>query len=321
MNTNEALKFLKNDLVQVTEPNPAEIAEIVKHVIGGTSLREFGAKVGISASTLSRIINGKITKPLNAETLMKIVESSGTSSKDMITLYEEIARANGMTSTVIQKKMLREMEIEKYRDKLRSTVKDTIYTVLLAKLAERGNWVNRQKEDYDLDVQAGFLKNITEMGILYDTRMDITHEGEHYTWILWLFPYSREDYSSGSFKPRRLANQLVRELSPVFLTDSWKPELYADAKLTFCFADEDLFNYFCHILSAAKLNNRFSAVLTNPKDLRYLKEELFPSANYPNCISLFSLPPVLSITDEISDVAEEITENNYLIYDEENEEA
>lgn len=316
MKANESLEYIKNDLVQVAEPNPTDLAEIVKRIVGSTPLREFGNKAGMSASTLSRIMNGKITKPLNAETLMNIVESTGTSGKEMVDLYEEMAKANGMMSKVIQKKMLQEMKMEKHQIILRKNVKELMFTILLARLAERGNWVNAQKDDFDLDVQGGCLKNITEMGIRYDTRMDITHEGEHYTWILWLFPHSEEDFPRGGFNPKSLANQLVRGLSPVFLADSWQPELYVDTKLTFCFADEAVFESFCNVLSGAKLNNRFSAILIDPKELRIFKEELFPSSNYPNSISLFSFPPMMNITDEISDVAEEVAENDYLIYEE-----
>ena len=318
MKANESLEEIKNDLVQVAEPNPTDLAEIVKRVVGSTPLREFGAKAGMSAATLSRIMNGKITRPLNVETLMNIVVSSDTSGKEMVNLYEEIAMANGMTSKSIQKKVFAEMEMEKQRNYHQSRAKKLMFMILLTTLAERGNWFNRQKDDLDLDGQGGYLKNITEIGLHYDTGMDIRYKEENYTWILWLFPYSEESYPSGNFDPKRIANQLVRELSPVFLADSWKPELYADAKLTFCFANEALFECFCNALSGAKLNNRFSAILIDLNGIRYSKEELFHSANYPNTISLFSLPKVLSITDDISDVAEEITENEFIIYDEEN---
>ena len=316
MNTNESFELIKNDLVQITEPNPEDIAEIVKRIIGGTPLREFGSKAGVSASTLSRIINGKISKPLSMATLVSIVMGANASSKEMTDLYIEMARANGMMSRAEQKVLYHQMEEHKQRNNLQSALKEMIFTILYARLIERGINVNEDDKDYLFDLKGGFLKNITEMGIRYDIRMNVMFKGEHYTWILWAFPYTENDYPKGSYNPKKIASKLVRELSPVFLTDSWVPELYADAKLTFCFADGALFECFCNVLTGAKLSNRLSAVLINTEDPRYIQERIFPSANYPDSISLFSLPPVMSINHESLDVEEEVTGNDYLIYDE-----
>ena len=320
MNANESLELIKNDLVQVTEPNPAEIAEIVKRVVGGTPLREFGAKAGVSASTLSRIINGKITKPLTVETLMNIVVSAGASSKETAALYKEMARANGMMSRSEQKVLKNHMELRKQREELHGSVKAMISTVIIARLAERGVSINPEGDDNAFVMAGGYIKNITEMGIRYDFGMDIESKMERYTWIFWAFPQSEDDYSDGSFNPRALSNQLMRELSSIFLADSWKPELYAAAKLTFCFVDWQLFECFCHLLAGAKLHNRFSAILIDPEDYFVKEERLFESADYPNSESLFNLPPVMSITQDIDDVAEEITGNDFLIFEVQGEE-
>ena len=149
--------------------------------------------------------------------------------------------------------------------------------------------------------------------------MDVESESEKYAWVIWAFPQSEEDYSDGSFNPRQLASQLMRELSPVFLADSWTPDLYSEAKITFCFVDWQLFECFYRLLNGAKLNNRFSAILIDQETLDVQEERILPSAGFPDSTSLFDLPPVMSITHDSADVAEEITGEDFLIFDEDGE--
>jgi len=319
MKASEALELIKNDLVQVTEPDPEELAEITKRAIGSTPLREFGAKAGVSASTLSRIMNGKITKPLTAETLLNIVVSSVAAAEEPSALLKELARANGMMSRSEQKALHQHLGLRKQRDQLHVSVKRVMSTTLLARLVERGVGLNGDGDD-DFDVGGGYIKNVTEMGIRYDFRLDVESKSEKYTWVIWAFPQSEDDYSDGNFNPRQLASQLVRELSPVFLADSWTPDLYSAAKITFCFVDWQLFECFCHLLNGAKLNNRFSAILIDQEALNIQEERILPSASFPDSTSLFDLPPVMSITHDSADVAEEITGEDFLIFDEDGEE-
>ena len=109
-------------------------------------------------------------------------------------------------------------------------------------------------------------------------------------------------------------------MSPVFLADSWTPDLYSEAKITFCFVSWQLFECFCHLLNGAKLNNRFSAILIDKDALNVQEERILPSASFPDSTSLFDLPPVMSITHDSADVAEEITGEDFLIFDEDGEE-
>ena len=320
MKASEALELISSDLVQVTEPDPDELAEAVKKAIGTSPLREFGAKAGMSASTLSRIMNGKITKPLTVETVLNIVVSSDASPDDTVGLLRELARANGMMSKSEQHTLRQHMGLRKQRDELHRSMKKVMSTTLLARLAERGVALNNDGDGEDFDVGGGYIKNVTENGIRYDFRLDAESKEEKYTWVLWAFPQSEEDYSDGSFNPRQVANQLLKELSPVFLADAWTPDLYAEAKLTFCFVDWQVFMIFCHLMDGAKLNNRFSAILIDADALNVKEERLFPSADYPDSTSLFDLPPVMSFTHDFADVAEELTGDDFLIFDDSGEE-
>lgn len=317
MNASEALELITNDLVQVTEPDPDELAEAVKKAVGTTPLREFGAKAGQSASTLSRLMNGKLTKPLTAETLLNIAASSNI--EDTASLLRELARANGMMSRSEQQALRQHMSLRRERDEFHGSMKRVMSTVILARLAERGVSLREEGDGRTLDVAGGFIKNVSEDGIRYDFKLDVDSAASKYTWVLWAFPQAEEDYSDGSFNPRRLSNLLMRELSPVFLADQWTPTLYEGAKLSFCFVDWQLFECFCHLLSGARLNNRFSAILIDQDALSIKEERVFPSIAFPDCASMFDLPPIMSITQDIDDVAEELTGDDFLIFEEDGE--
>ena len=73
---NGAIKVLKSDLVQVERPDEQEVASLVQKAKGKRTLKESADLTRISASTLSRIMNGKITRPLSLEIIVRIIWNS-----------------------------------------------------------------------------------------------------------------------------------------------------------------------------------------------------------------------------------------------------
>ena len=73
-------------------------------------------------------------------------------------------------------------------------------------------------------------------------------------------------------------------------------------------------------MDGAKLNNRFSAILIDQEALSVKEERSFPAANFPDSTSLFDLPPIMSFTHDFADVAEELTGDDFLIFDDSEEE-
>jgi len=310
--TNEALELIKNDLVQVTDPDPDELAEVVKKLIGSTPLREFGARIGVSAATLSRIINGKISKPLPVNTLFSIVLNTDNDSDETGTLFWQLARANGMMSQAEQRSIRQYIGLSKKRAKIHANIKKMMSMTLIAGLAVRGVSINGEGDGEEYIADGGYIKNVTEMGLRYDFRFYVDTTDSKYTWVLWAFPQSEEDYSDGSFDPRSLASKLLRELSPVFLADSWIPDLYNEMKLSFCFVDRQLFECFCNLVADAKLNNRYSAILVDIDEIDIKEERVFISAIYPDSKSLFDMPRITNTT--IADFEEGLSEDDFLIY-------
>ena len=90
------------------------------------------------------------------------------------------------------------------------------------------------------------------------------------------------------------------------------PELYKDYKISFCFADDTLYDLFLLSLSQAKFNNRFSAILINDGKCRFEEEHQFESADHSDETSLLDLPPTIGISYSDNGVVEELTGNDFI---------
>ncbi len=301
------LRKIYLDTVQVTEPDVKKFAELFRQIIGDQTLREYGSKLEMSASTLSRMLNGKINKPLPSETLLKIVETSNVPKKDYLDLYKELARANGMMLKAEEHYIRQFINAFTQRNDMHKSVKELMSTIILARLAERGVAI-KGTENVDIFASSGCLKNVTELDIRYDFNLDVATKQQQFTWVFWTFPQTKEDFVKESFEPRNIANKLIKELSPVFLADAWNPKLYSETKISFCFVDGALFDNFCSLLTGAKLNNRFSAVLIDEDNCSIKNEYIFASADHINEKSLFDLPPVTSFTPSKSEGDKEIVD-------------
>ena len=83
------------DYVQVRTPDKAALANCVNRAKGQSrTMAQFADDCQISASTLSRIVNRKITNPLSIDIIIKIFENRAEAQDEH--LLEALARANGL---------------------------------------------------------------------------------------------------------------------------------------------------------------------------------------------------------------------------------
>ena len=80
---------------QIRTPDYARLASLVSQAKGpDRTMAQFAETTGIGASTLSRLVNLNIKKPLSMETIIKIYEGRANAEDEY--LLEALARANGM---------------------------------------------------------------------------------------------------------------------------------------------------------------------------------------------------------------------------------
>jgi len=75
------------------EPNIQELAALTDKARGGRTVTEFAAQCGVNASTMSRIINGKISSPISDELLVAIAANADPGSE---VTFEALLNAHGV---------------------------------------------------------------------------------------------------------------------------------------------------------------------------------------------------------------------------------
>ncbi len=79
-------------LEKVSEADPKELARIVTIIKGFGTAADLAKKIHVNPSTISRIVNGKLSGPISEDTLKKLAELI---SPDMEITKEQLFKANG----------------------------------------------------------------------------------------------------------------------------------------------------------------------------------------------------------------------------------
>lgn len=303
------VKTLESDYVWVTEPDKEEVSSLVLKAKGdGRTMKEFAEATGISAPTLSRIVTGKMNKPLSLEAIVAIVNQSESNTlKTMV----QLARACGYVSRSQHKLMKETVKLNSTRNEVYIQVKKNMFAIIIAELFTRGLTAAPENFDYD----EGQLLIVTEKTMNYDFAFETNGENENYTWIFFSFPQSTEDFKISNMSSENIARNILRDLSTVFLTDAWTPEQYKGFKISFCFVDKEIYNHFCYLVSNGVLNNRFSAILLDLDKSTLIEEKNFESNKMTD--SVFDRKKVMAINFADEDILSENGDSNYKFVSEE----
>lgn len=199
---------------------------------------------------------------------------------------------------------------EKLRDTRNSaydTVSFLMRTVIIAELFKRGGDTDKgifEAEPSELQTSMG-------QTLRDDFAITITSEKEKYDWSFFFFPQMTEDFKINGITAEKLTRNVIRELSPIFLTDSWKTEEYKGYKISFCFVDEEIFSDFCQAIADAKLNNCFFAILIDIESYHFVEEREFQSEVMYS--SIFELPIRRVISFNNDEVTDKVGETNFLL--------
>ena len=103
------MKENQEEYIQIGLPDTKRLAQMIEEGRGfDRTMAQYADACGVSAATLSRIVNGKITKPVATELIEKLAENSCYSSP---LIFENMMAANGMQkkSVYMSLKAKREM--------------------------------------------------------------------------------------------------------------------------------------------------------------------------------------------------------------------
>lgn len=297
----------RNEYEQIRTPDFAVIASLVNRAKGqARSMAQFAEDTKIGPSTLSRIVNGKSTKPLSKDVIIKIYENR--SEMDDVLLLDSLARANGMFPKDFAERVKvsdrfaakRNEEISRERMMKNSLIAGVaacgipvsqVVNTPLYRASVVPAYFPRKRGDFVLELAENPDSNIRR------------------TWTFFLFPHIHDEADDERhLSVRQIVRSIFDRINGWFVLDAWgSPALMGD-KFSFAFVDEDIFREFIDALQDAKLHTEMTALLMDTQTFAVAKEVWLPGEyeQWTN-ISIFEMPaPVMNDdNDEFYDDDEE----------------
>lgn len=261
--------------IQAYLPRKEELTKMLKEFKGdGRTMAEFSEVTGISTSTLSRILNGNLVKPLTEKTILAIYNNR---SKDANSTLDQFFYANGMIRADKEGQDHISMSDVSRLYKEEERAKETIILTLY----RHGFGMRKGKNDNEIGGQSIILPRSESEGNDFMIPVDFSVMPDGIEGITQI--YYRMCFDS-LFKPEERVSiqkdelflsirDVLRRSAEVFLVDAWHPEMLDQTVYTWVFASEGEYNSFKGLLSEAKLNSSMTVALVDIENKTIVKEE------------------------------------------------
>lgn len=254
------------EYVQVQAPDIIRLGEYVTRAKGiNRTMAQFAEECGVGASTLSRIANGKIRKPLSEDVIRAIYEHRDPKSGVSLDL---LMRLNGFRDKDAYEKRSESYarEIGRREEILNRErkMKNTIVTALL----DRNVPVVRIREIIG-NRKSG---EPYEHPIWFDFAFEVEDAVEK-EWYFETFPQQGADKRQSPV----LTDRLMTRANRIFLQDAWSPMKFMNKKISFLFCDERIFEYFLALYERAPIQCSVTAILIDTDAERIVKEKWMSS--------------------------------------------
>lgn len=277
-----------DNYIQTRTPDVSELANLIRKAKGiNRTMSEFAEVCGVSASTFSRIANGKITQPLSLEILAKICLNA---DPDAGVYIRNLTVANGMvTKDFLSRKDSRGLNSQK--DEQRFSVENEMKNIISAALLERGLAIAYQKR---IHISEGVPAIASGCG-----RGNLLVRIQGYEPSYW--KYKTMSYTGikrcvvGNSPSEGIdyeceADFMFHDEAEYFLLDAWEPEKLCKVKMTYVFPDREIYEAFYKKVENAGVHNWISIVLIDLKLRCVIEERFLHRVDGKTCSSVFELP-------------------------------
>lgn len=275
------------DLVQLTEMNPKALAALLVEAKGPSrSMAEYAKACGVNASTLSRILNGKITRPVSVDMLKKLFENRDPSATFTL---EQFASANGMVTSEARDNAIE--QTRKSSERIYNHYRH-ISKIITNDLFDRGITMRRipsptDEEDEDIGSLL-FSKRVHA-----DIALEADYDDHTVRWMFQIVPFIFKKPISDE-DAILYVHQIISNFSKLFLRDVWEPNENAGEQYTIVVANGKIYNFLIKGLSNIHFHHTFTAVLVDAREDKVIEETQLGVAEASNFVSLFELSPASS---------------------------
>lgn len=275
---------------QIRTPDYALLANLLNKAKGPErAMAQFAEDTQIGASTLSRIVNLNIKKPLSIDTIVAIYEARA--NKEDTYLLESLARANGLFPGDYAERVKSRHDFAARRNeevnRERMMKNALIAGVVACGIQVKGIVDNPRLRQEKIPMLYPIRYGDFMLDLCSESNITIIKE-----WAFYLFPRLRNRQDEERVRSVRSEIHMIMEkISVWFLLDAWEPDEVKGMKVSFVFVDEELFEGMKETLQRAKLHNEMSLILMDADDYRVIKEVWIPG-DYEQLsnISVFEIP-------------------------------
>lgn len=282
------------EYVQTRIPDKLRLSELLKKCKGSDrTMAQYAEECGtISPSTLSRILNGKITKPLTIEFLKTIYDHRDPKAD---VSFHALCSANGMIDKETLERRSRGDAQRRFDSK--RDLENNIRSFICNELFDRGVTL---KSGYRFlsrglvgeDGKAQFLP----YGIIRksDFMISLPEMKEDAMWAFVICPYTEAENECErdfSFSMERF----IERVEPNLLYDAWgidgkgTADSEHEIKTSFVFCDERYYNTFRKLMEKVVFHTSMTTILVDVKNQSVLCEEWLNSPRKNKHVSLFEL--------------------------------
>jgi transcriptional regulator with XRE-family HTH domain len=301
-----------NEYEQIRTPDFARIGDYVNIAKGrDRSMAQFAESTGIGASTLSRIVNGRSTKPLSKEVIVKIYEARA--DQDYVHLLDYLARANGMFPKEFAERVKTRDHFAAKRNEEISR-EHMMKNALIAGAVSFGVPISQviSQPIYRTGIFKTYMPRKRGNFVLELAPID-NNVRERYSWTFFLYSHIHDELDDERhLSVKQIVYNIIERASGWFLMDAWGNDIVKGDKFSFCFVDEAIFQQFVDALQEAKLHTEMTAILMNPTNFTVEREVWLPG-QYDRLTetSVFLTPaPTTSDEDDYYAYEPEDTEDN-----------
>lgn len=280
-----------NKYVQFTEPDKAALATLLEACKGPErTMAQFAEACSISASTLSRILNRNITKPLSEDMLKSIYEHRVDGCKVGM---DELYRANGMLHTEERNRFTSRIENRRMMEERENIAQLTIITELLKRsyaVKADFSWENGRAEirSARTEKERGDIPFYYSLGVT----LPELHDLSEWAFQIYIGPVLGASHLVNRpvvYNVKSTIRRMIQMRSDIFLIDAWQPERLRGMKYSWVFTDSGLYDAFRDYTRTAKLNNAMSTILIDLDEQVVLKEEWMNCPMKDEYASLFKV--------------------------------
>lgn len=268
----------RKEYVIARTPDKMRLANLINMAKGpNRTMAQFAELCNVSASTLSRAVNGKITKPLAQELIYALVENA---AEDIS--IDSFMRANGM----LEKEMIERRAMhghDPYERRQRDLDREIIVkNTISSELLNRGKLIRF------------FLRLPDRENV--QSKFAFSHMSNFAVWledekVMWNFIVRPTILSEVEDRDRRFFKMHTMDrLTRLFLADAWEPEFFAGMRTSIVFLDKEFFDEQVSILGQAQVNTDISLILINAEKEEVLDEFAIPKKNGECKESIFASP-------------------------------